>query len=162
MSWKVENPQTLMVEQAYNLFNNTPASELPIPSGLWGIDDVVWQALLDLTEAKCNKIKVPLIKGSLKGWCIWASVVAAKFYAHKFRYGAHVVRVCDAGDHYFAVLKSGAKVGICDITCNQFAGPNYIAGWLADIKGTAKRVKVGTNSLYDAYALGARSETFVV
>jgi hypothetical protein len=52
--------------------------------------------------------------------------------------------------------------GICDITCNQFGGPDFIAGSLADVKGAAKKVMAGGASLYDAYALGAASSRFVI
>lgn len=38
MSWKVENPSSMMVEMARDLFNTTKASDFPEPVGAWGID----------------------------------------------------------------------------------------------------------------------------
>src|SRR5471032_3098135 len=130
MTWEVENPPSMMVEMAYNLFNTTRASDLPAPSGAWGIDDTVWAALIALTRTNCKALKIPVTSGAqLKGMCIWASVVAAKFYVHKFAYiDSRVIRVKGASDHYFVSVRGRATAGICDITCNQFGGPDVIAG----------------------------------
>ncbi len=164
MTWQVENPPSLMVELACNLFNTTKSSDLPAPSGAWGINDAVWAALIDLTRTKCKALKIPVTTGeNLKGMCIWASVVAAKFYVHNFAYiDTRVIRVRDVSDHYFVAVKGRRQAGICDITCNQFGGPNFIAGSLADVRGAAQKVKIGGLSLHDAYALGANSNTFVI
>ena len=166
MAWTVENPPTLMCEQASALFNAARAPEFPDPSGAsWGINDQVWKALIALMTAKCKDLSIPIApSGGLKGMCIWGSVIAAKFYVLKFAYiDSRVIRVrATASDHYFVVVKGGAQTGICDITCNQFGAPDFIAGPLKDVKGQAQKVKVGNLSLYDAYALGAQSSTFVV
>ena len=37
-----------------------------------------------------------------------------------------------------------------------------MAGSLKDVKGAAQKVKVGGLNLYDAYALGARSDASVI
>jgi hypothetical protein len=164
MPWIVENPPSLMVEMACELFNSTRASELPAAVGAWGINDRVWGELIKLTTDKCNALRIPVPGGNhLKGMCIWASVVTAKFYTHRFAYfSSRVVRVHSSGDHYFVRVKTAATSGICDITCNQFGGPNFIVGSLADVKGAAQKVMVGGASLYDAYALGAASGKFVI
>jgi len=164
MSWIVENPPPLMVQNAFALYNATGATEFPAPVGPWGINDQVWNALIALMTAKCRTLSIPIAPNSLKGMCIWGSVIAAKFYVLKFAYiDSHVIRVRGtASDHYFVVVKGGAQTGICDITCNQFGAPDFIAGTLKDVKGSAQKVKVGNLSLYDAYALGAQSSTFVV
>lgn len=164
MPWTVENPPALMVEQAAALYNAARAPEFPAPAGLWGIDDQVWKALIALMTAKCRTLSIPIAPNGLKGMCIWGSVIAAKFYVLKFAYiDSRVVRVrATASDHYFVVVKGGTQTGICDITCNQFGAPDFIAGTLKDVKGPAQKVKVGNLSLDDAYALGAQSSTFVV
>jgi|GEM_PF-5884253 len=163
MAWKVENPSAGMVEMAYALFNTTKSSDLPTPIGTWGINDPVWNALIDLTYANCKALGIPTTNGGLKGMCIWASVVAAKFYVHKYAYiDSRVIRVQAGADHYFVSVRGKGQSGICDITCNQFAGPKYIAGALSDVKGPAKKVLTGGQNLYDAYALGAASDVFVI
>src|SRR5215467_5735250 len=107
MSWVVENPPALLVEQAFALYNNVRATELPGAVGTWGLDSNVWDLLITLTESKCKELKIPLSDRtkSLKGWCIWASVIATKFYVHRFAYiDSHVVRVRSTADHYFVVV----------------------------------------------------------
>lgn len=165
MPWIVENPLTMYVEMSYSLFNATKASDLPAPEGHWGINNRVWNNLIDLTRTNCAALNIPMQaqRTDLKGLCIWASVVAAKFYVHKFRFThSHVVRVKASSDHYFVVAANHVGTVICDITCNQFGGPDFIVGTLRDIASVAKGVKVGGLRLYDAYALGARTKTFVV
>ena len=164
MAWKVENPDPLMVERACALYNAAGAADFPMPAGPWGINDQVWAALIALMQAKCRTLNIPVTSGTgLKGMCIWGSVIAAKFYVLKFAYiDSRVIRVHGASDHYFVSVRGAAQSGICDITCNQFGGPDFIAGSLKDVKGPAQKVKVGNLSLYDAYALGAGSSTFVL
>ena len=81
---KVENPDDMLVGIAYQIYNTTKASELPDASGAsFGIDDNVWTNLINLTRAKCNTINpgmFPSSNGSLGGACIYASVVAVKFF----------------------------------------------------------------------------------
>lgn len=164
MAWQVENPPSMMVEMAYDLYNTTKSSDLPDPVGAWGIDDSVWAALIELTRTRCRALHIPVTSGDqLKGMCIWASVVAAKFYVHKFAYiDSRVIRVRSTSDHYFVSIRGQGISGICDITCNQFGGPNYIRGALKDTKGPAQKVKIAGSSLYDAYVLGANSSLFVI
>jgi hypothetical protein len=164
MTWTAENPSTIMVSMAYDLYNKTKAGDLPqAGGGAWGIDQTVWSALIALTRTNCTALRIPQIDGSLKGLCIWGSVVAAKFLVHRFAYASvRVVRINSAGDHYFAVIKNQKNVGICDITCNQFGGPDWIAGWVKDVKGPAQKVIIGTENLYKGYQVGAGSSTFVV
>ena len=164
MTWKVEKPNSIMVDMACSLFNATRASDLPDSMGAWGINNNVWQSLIDLTYRNCRALSIPVTPKGLQGMCIWASVVAAKFYVHKFAYiNSRVIRVNDGGDHYFVSVRSHAVAGICDITCNQFGGPDFITGSLRDVKGPAQRVKnKGGASLYDAYVLGASTSTFVL
>lgn len=165
MAWMVARPDAVMVEMACALYNATSAAELPAPVGPWGIDDRVWKELIDLTKANCETLGIRVPAGNdLKGMCIWASVVAAKFYVHRFAYiDSRVFRVRYKGDHYFVVVRgSRVPTGICDITCNQFGGPNYIAGTLKDVKGPAQKVAAGGSNLYEAYSLAASSEAFVM
>lgn len=174
MNIKVENPSNILVGIAYQIYNSTKASDLPDVSGTsFGIDDNVWTNLIDLTREKCKTINpsmFPARNDSLGGACIYASVVATKFFAHKnSQFNSHVVRIySDSGkDHYFVVASDGSKDKIiCDITTNQFtAAPNYIVGRLSTIKGQAKKYDFstdGSKKLYDAYALGAGASTFVI
>ncbi|WP_341675100.1 hypothetical protein [Niveibacterium sp. SC-1] len=163
MTWKVKNPSSSMIEMACDLFNRTKASDLPAPSGMWGLDAAVWKALIDLTYTNCKALGIPTTNGGLKGMCIWGSVVTAKFYVHKFAYiNSRVIRVEGVGDHYFVSVKGATQAGICDVTCNQFGAPDFIAGSLTDVKGQAQKVQAGGGSLYGAYALGAGSDVFVL
>lgn len=153
-----------MVEMACDLFNKTKSSDLPQPSGSWGVDATVWAALIALTKANCQALNIPVTNGTeLKGMCIWASVVAAKFYIHRFAYiDSRVIRVRESSDHYFVSVRGRPANGICDITCNQFGGPDFIAGSLGNVKGVAQKVAFSQGTLYDAYALGTTSSVFVL
>jgi hypothetical protein len=158
MTWTVQNPGSLMVEQACALYNATQPRELPRPSGHWGIDAQVWSTLIELTQGKCRQLGIPVRRDNdLKGMCLWASAIVARFYVSRLaRIDTHVVRVNAAADHYFAVVRGGGQAGICDITCNQFGAPDFIAGSLGDVHGVAQKVMVkGGGSLYDAYVTGA-------
>jgi hypothetical protein len=164
MTWIVENPMSLMVEQACALYNATKPAELPRPAGPWGIDAQVWSVLVELTQGKCRQLKIPIANGGLKGMCLWGSVVAAKFYVTRLAWiDTHVVRVRGSADHYFAVMRGGGRKGVCDITCNQFGAPDFIAGSLHDVKGVAQKTVIrGGGSLYDAYRAGADASTVVL
>lgn len=125
--------------------------------------------MIKLTRTNCAalKIGVPAKGAPLNGMCIWASVVAAKFYVHKFAYiDSRVVRVHgDSGaDHYFVSVRGHATTGICDITCNQFTGgPNFIVGSLADVGGESPNVTTKSGlRIYDAYVMGADSSVLVI
>ncbi len=164
MSWTVENPNALMVEQACALYNSTRPGELPQPSGPWGLDEQVWSTLVELTQGKCRQLGIPVTKDGLKGMCLWASAIAAKFYVTRLAYiDTHVVRVNANADHYFAVVRDGSRIGVCDITCNQFGAPPYIAGPLGDVQGVAQKVMIkGGGSLYEAYEMGVGATVFVL
>lgn len=165
-----ENPEPLYTRMAYDLYNSTKSNLLPKPSGPYGIDGGVWKDLIALTRNRCENLKIPLPGGTaMTGLCIWASVVATKFFV--MRNGlldSHTVRVRKTAtgkgsDHYFVVAKDGPSQVICDITCNQFFGaPDYIVGKLGDIKGTARRFGAFDGTLYDAYAVGASGGIYVV
>jgi hypothetical protein len=164
MSWIVENPMSLMVEQACALYNATKPSELPRPSGPWGIDAQAWSTLIELMQGKCRQLNIPVTNGGLKGMCIWGSVIAAKFYVTRLAWiDTHVVRVRASADHYFAVVRGGGRVGVCDITCNQFGAPDFIAGSLDEVMGVAQKVVIkGGGSLYEAYQAGVGADIVVL
>lgn len=164
MTWIAQNPSTLMVSMAYDLYNTTKAGDLPrMGSGALGIDQQVWSDLIALTRNRCTALNIPQNQGTLKGLCIWGSVIAAKFLTHRFAFGSvRVVRIDAAGDHYFVVYRSQQNVGICDITCNQFGAADWIVGWLKDVKGASQKIKIGNENLYKGYQVGAASSTFVI
>ena len=166
MAWNVQNPDALQSQMAFELYNKTPANLFPGPVGQWGIDPTVWTALIALTRQRCTALGIPQITGSLKGLCIWGSVIAAKFYTLKFAHTSRVIRVkaSEGGDHYFVVIRNTPKPVIADITCNQFnPAPDYYTGTLSDIKAGSHAVKIaGGGSLYEAYAAGVASGTFVL
>ncbi|WP_209427176.1 hypothetical protein [Pararhodobacter sp. SW119] len=168
-----EKPDTVFTQMALDLYNTTRSSDLPAKgAGPYGIDNAVWGNLITLTRAKCQQLGVNVPPGTaMTGLCIWASVVATKFFVMRnSALTSRTVRVrkTAAGkgsDHYFVVAKDGANVVICDVTCNQFGAPDYIVGRLNDIKGTAKRFTAFDGTLYEAYsvgAAGAAAGTFVV
>lgn len=166
----VENPDTVQTQMASDLYNATPSSDLPaLGNGAYGIDNQVWTELIDLTRAKCKQLGIPMLGTSMRGFCIWASVVATKFFVHRNALlTSNTVRVRGTGngsigDHYFVVAKDGHQMVICDITSNQFsAAPDFIVGRLDAIKGTANRFNAFDGKLYDAYKVGAAARVFVV
>lgn len=163
MTWTVVNPPSIQVEMACNLYNITKPADLPATKGQWGIDAHVWKALIDLTYANCKTLGIPTTSSGLKGMCIWASVVAAKFYVHKFAYiDTRVIRVQAKADHYFVSIRRQPENGICDITCNQFGGPDYLTGTLSEVHGMAQQVQISGQTLFDAYQLGSSSDTCVI
>ena len=168
MAWKIETTSSLLQGSAFTLFNHTKVQLLPQPAGAHGINDQVWRDLIALTRSQYRAaLGVDLAASdNLKGACIYASVIAAKFYRHQLGYKfTRVIHVGGASDHYFAVAHNdrGAPL-IADITSKQFPGaPDYIVGRLSEIKDIAKRVKVTNGpSLYEAYVLGARTDHFLM
>lgn len=166
MAWEISQTGSLLTGMACNMYNTTSSSELPGSAGPWGIDFGIWGQLIALTKRKYLAQGMQLPPDTLKGLCIYASAVAAKYYVHRFGYiNSQVVHVTGPADHYFVVVRaSGDKaLGICDITCDQFdVAPHFIVGSLKDVKGKAKKVAVKGFSLYEAYALGMESKTFVM
>jgi hypothetical protein len=165
MTWTVQKPDSLMVEQACALYNATQPRELPKPAGAWGIDAQVWSTLIELMQGKCRQLGIPVRRDNdLKGMSLWGSVIAARFYVSRFAWiDTHVVRVNASADHYFAVVRGGGRAGICDITCDQFGAPDFVAGSLNDVHGVAQKVMVkGGGSLYDAYQTGVGSSIVVL
>jgi len=158
---------TAVSQAAMMLYNATGAGDLPAASGAaYGLDAGVHGQLIELTRAKCQQNSIPLPGGAnLQGLCIWASVVAAKFMRHRaMHYTANVVRVKGAGtgDHYFVVASTGVDKVICDITCSQFGGPDFIVGTLAETRAASQTVQAMGQTLRHAYAAGAASTIFVV
>lgn len=166
MTLLVENPVPLLVETSYALYNSVKNADLPAASGHYGIDNQVWTALIALTKAKMAPLGIP-VPSQMNGLCIWASVVACKFFVLRNHIQkSHVYRVrntAGGADHYFVIADDGGTKVAADITCGQFkAGPDYLVGRLSDISGAAKKIHAVNAKLSDAYAAGAAAKTYVV
>ncbi|WP_102108727.1 hypothetical protein [Oceaniglobus roseus] len=161
---EVLNPDNLFIQFCCDLYNAVGAAELPdAAGGPYGMSNTVAAALIDLTDRKGSPMGIKKPAQGLKGWCIYASVVAAKFMRHRAHfYESRVVRIANPGDHYFVVAKRDNQTVICDITCSQFGGPAFIAGTLGETAAHANTlIAVGT-TLQECYKLGAAAKTFVI
>lgn len=167
MKLYVQNPSTFFVQRAYELYNSVRNADLPQKAGVkYGIDDSTWTKLIETTKAKLldmAKGDKNLVPRDENGLCIYASVVAAKFFVLRNHIlDTHVVRVDGKSDHYYAVAAFGGPPIICDLTCRQFGGPKYFVGTLAELKPSAKQVQAMGSNLYEIYKLGTQTRQFVV
>ncbi|SDI25347.1 hypothetical protein [Aliiruegeria lutimaris] len=170
MAIVIKKPDAVFVQNSYMLYNAVKNEDLPAANGHYGVNDVVWNDLIDLTRTKCRAMNIPLPGGDMmSGLCIWASVVATKFCVlRNHALNSHMFFAERNGDgsgsnHYFVVSDIGGTKVICDITCNQFNGaPDYLVGRLSDIKGASKKVTALGSRLYDVYKAGAASSEFVI
>ena len=163
MTIQVKNPDTMFVQKAYELYNVLRRGDLPTGAGKYRIDDTAWSALIDVTRQRLGEVLPGQVPRESKGLCIWASVIAAKYFVLRNHiFDARVVRVQGKGDHYFVVAQFGGPAIICDLTCDQFGGPNYMVGTLAELKPTARQVLALGSNLYDIYKLGTKAQEFVV
>ena len=143
MAWKVENPSSLFVEQACNLEQHRQCAGIPGPTGAWGIDDRVSQCVDHPDQGEVHHPWHTIQRGERPEGPVHLGLRDRRevLRSRKFAYiDSRVIRVQgDGSDHYFVAVKSGTQTGVCDITCNQFGGPDFIAGSLKDVKGPAQR-----------------------
>ena len=92
-----------------------------LPALLRQMDRIAGEQESTSLKAFGNALQQSILRNrAIPTYTDWASVVAAKFYVHRFAYvDSRVIRVHATSDHYFVAVKSPSQSGICDITNEQ-------------------------------------------